>query len=279
MKKKLIFMVCGLLSLVVCTNTKALAAQEGSASKTASHSFYLDGLKKEKDIKAMTEELANLAENYSFFVPSGSGIKVRQGPGVNYAEYTHRLNAGAQWQGYNGTAVWKGGVVRNAVLPGDSNCSGWQEIIYILRKWEEEDLVKASSESPAFVCKDFIKTSPVDGQNLFRFKLYQFGVRSLKSWASMYNLFFGPMTMTSSVELVDHGGKPVYTLKEGDKVGFGKWEQWTINSLQQKMIPVYLFVNDNDAVNVGLVFWKDAESLPIADDGGKENLKNYFTKK
>ncbi len=279
MEKKMFFLASGLLSCFFAMSNVALAAQEVSSPKAAAHSFYLDSLNKERNVSKITEELAKLTENYSFFVPKGTGIKVRQGPGVDHKAYTQRLNGAEAWQGNTKSDAWLGGIVHNVVLPGDDKCSGWQEVIYVSRLWEEVDLIKASADTPAYVCKDFIKTGPIDEKNLFRFKLYQFGVRSLQSWGAQYNLLSGPITVSGALSLMNNKGESVYTLKEGDKVAFGNWEQWTIKGLQQKSIPVYLFVNDNDAVNVGLVFWKDAESFPVEDAASKENLQKYFTKK
>ncbi len=164
-----------------------------SAKEIKSKLFEIYEIEQQQDKNKIKELISNLPKNYSHFVPTDDNVSVRQGPGVSFGkhgvltknvdrhqngqdiiEYSNLKNIGVDTY-----LPWVGGIVSNEVLPGDENCSGWQEIVTLEMTWLSFDFENGyypdysgldDNALPAYVCIDFIETNPISQKDIANFQ-------------------------------------------------------------------------------------------------------------
>ncbi len=118
-------------------------------------------------------------KKYYYATATGYGVKLREGPGIHYKENTLRLHKHAYANAPKGIAYddyLYGLIVDDTVVQGDATCSAWQKIVVVHTAWDSEELLKPLCETlngtnafsctdDAYICKDFIKTTPVEYEN------------------------------------------------------------------------------------------------------------------
>ncbi len=121
-------------------------------------------------------EAAHAAEQYFYATATDNGVKMRNGPGVQYTENDLRLNKNAYANAPNKILYDDylfGLIVDNSIVKGDAVCSAWQKIVAVHTSWNSEEQVKPLCETEngtnnfkcsetAYICKDFIKTTPIN---------------------------------------------------------------------------------------------------------------------
>ncbi len=180
---------CLIFGLIFCLHASNALSDDYLNSSKYLELYQID---KTKDIEAKDNVIASLEENYSHFIPTGDGVSVRKGPGVIYAKHGRLLKNIVEGTGGHDSIdlsnlrhigadtflPWIGGIVSNEILPGDENCSGWQEIIMLEMSWlawNINDIYPDYSglddnTMPAYVCIDFIEKSPLSEKDISNFK-------------------------------------------------------------------------------------------------------------
>ncbi len=113
---------------------------------------------------------------YYYATATGYGIKMRNGPGTQYKENELKLSKNAYANAprkilYDDYLF--GLIVDDTIVKGNDECSAWQKIVAVHTSWDSEEQVKPLCETEngtnnfkcsetAYICKDFIKISPID---------------------------------------------------------------------------------------------------------------------
>ncbi len=116
------------------------------------------------------------SKKYFYATATGYGIKMRNGPGTSYTENALKLHKNAYVNAprkilYDDYLF--GLIVDNTVVKGDAACSAWQKIVAVHTSWDSSEIIKPLCETEngtnnfkcsetAYICKDFIKTTPID---------------------------------------------------------------------------------------------------------------------
>ncbi len=128
------------------------------------------------------------SQKYYYATATAYGVKMRNGPGIQYKENNLRLNKNAYANApreilYDDYLF--GLIVDDTRVKGDDACSAWQKIIVVHTSWDSEEILKPLCEAEngtnnfacsetAYICKDFIKTSPVDYTGLSKNALMEY---------------------------------------------------------------------------------------------------------
>ncbi len=115
------------------------------------------------------------APNHYYATATSYGVKIRNGPGIRFKENDLKLNKNAYSNApkkilYDDYLF--GLILDNTIIKGDGACSAWQKIVAVHTSWDSEEIIKPLCETKngtnnfacfetAYVCKDFIKTSPI----------------------------------------------------------------------------------------------------------------------
>ncbi len=120
--------------------------------------------------------LAQSSQQYYYATATDYGVKMRNGPGTQYKENDLRLNKNAYINAPR-TILYDsylfGLIVDDTVIKGDAACQAWQKIVAVHTSWDSEEIIKPLCETKngtnnfkctetAYICKDFIKTTPID---------------------------------------------------------------------------------------------------------------------
>ncbi len=117
-----------------------------------------------------------VSKKYYYATATEYGVKLRKGPGTHFEENKIRLHKNAYGNAPAGIPYDDyiyGLIVDDTVVQGDAKCSAWQKIVVVHTAWNSEELVEPLCETlngtnsfkcheDAYICKDFIKTTPVD---------------------------------------------------------------------------------------------------------------------
>ncbi len=173
--KSLFSCLCLILLTFSCVEEAKGQENTGNDLSLNSEAFYFEKIKVNQDKEALDKFLSTLAENYQYFTPSGQNVRLRTGPGVEYQAYKKTLSKNVKWRGYDYGETWFAGIVSTKEIEGDNQCSAWQEVMLIeffYESWSTfsrpigyNKLDGTDEMKPAYVCKDFISTSPLKAEH------------------------------------------------------------------------------------------------------------------
>ncbi len=133
-------------------------------------SFFVAGAWNEESCAA-----ENTGKKYYYATATDYGVKLRKGPGTQFEENKIRLHKHAYANAPAGIAYDDyiyGLIVDDTVVQGDGSCSAWQKVVVVHTAWDSEEMLEPLCETfngtnsfkcheDVYICKDFIKTSPV----------------------------------------------------------------------------------------------------------------------
>ncbi len=284
--KKTSMAVCAFLLCVFGQHymvSNALAAEE-KAPLDGSQKAYLRTLTQKENMEALGNFLDTFSEKYTYVTATGSGIKIRKGPGTHYEAEKLRLHKGAnpnQATGIVYADYLYGLIVAHETILGNEECSAWQEVIAVHTAWDSEERFMDGSGSfddatPQYVCKDFIAPHPTkampgfsDFANLFdHYLLNVFHVRGESYGLTAPLKVHKAIPLFATQEFKDKG----YELTEKDIVGFtlpGVYDS-------KKIVTVYLYIDSEKSkygTVVGYLPFEGIENVFMLDDATKQEIE------
>ncbi len=286
MKKLVSFALAGICMVYSPT----VFAQDGQA-KFLEFKKYNDNY----DQANMDKSINELGNNYSYFKPTGQDVSVRSGPGINYSKFgklmqtvtkgtagENRLDfSNLQYIGVDSYFLpWVGGIVSNKVLPGDENCSGWQEIVMLEMTWLAWD---AGNEYPdysgldmntraPYVCRDYIKTSPIKEKDKNNFAQAHYNTSPIMQ-GNLTTSFLVKEGMEIKSIYSDVGN---YVSKKGEVLTIFDIEPSKDSLKNEHTVEVIMLVDSTQQKDIGRVPFNNLMNLVSDDAQSVKDMQDYI---